>query len=234
METFDIKYIVQIIKKYKMFIFSSALIGVITAACISFLIFTNIYSASTQVLVTQANDNTEKVHSSEVQANIQMVNTYSIILKSKDLLKSVAKDYLEYSVKNLYKKITVTSDSNSQVINVTVTDTNPNTAVSIANNLTDKFIKKSTDLIKTNSVSVLSRAYIEDSRQPSGPNHKIHLIIGLLTGLFVTSIIIVFRELFDTTFKTEDSVEDALQLPILGVINEVNNFSKGRKLDAKS
>lgn len=229
METFDIKYLFQLIKKYKLLILGLASIGMLIAASITFLFMTSIYSASTQVLVTQANDNNNTVQSSEVQANIQMVNTYSIILKSKDLLKEVAKEYPQYTAKELSKKVIVASDSNSQVINVTVTDEVPQKAVSIVNSLTDTFIKESKNLIKTNTVSILSRAYLEDSTHPSGPNHKIHLIIGLLIGLFVSLIIIIFKEIFDTTFKTEESVQEVLQIPVLGIINQLNNTGKGNK-----
>lgn len=233
METFDIKYLFQIIKKYKLLIFSSAFIGTLIATFVTFFYLTSIYSASTQILVTQANDS-KNVQSSEVQANIQMVNTYSIILKSKDLMKEIAKDYPKYTANEISKNLIVTSDSNSQVINVTVKNQYPRVAVAIANDITDKFIKESKDLIKTNEVSVLSRAYIEDSEHPSGPNHQIHLVIGLLAGLFLAFIIIVLKEMFDTTLKTEESIEKILQLPILGTINHINKPGKGGKRHEKN
>lgn len=234
METVDIKSLFQLLKKYTLLIFTTAMIGVGIAACLTFFYLTNQYSASTQVLVTQANDNTNTVQSTEVQANIQMVNTYSIIMQSKDLLKKVAKEYPNYTAKDLRKNVVVASDSNSQVINITVTDDDPRLAVSIVNRLTELFIEESQDLIKTNRVSILSRAYFEDSRQPSGPNHKIHLVIGLLVGVFISLMIIVIKELFDTTLKTEEMVEEALQLPFLGGINQINTENKGTKNKKKN
>lgn len=47
METFDIKYLFQIIKKYKLLIFSSAFIGTLIATFVTFFYLTSIYSAST-------------------------------------------------------------------------------------------------------------------------------------------------------------------------------------------
>lgn len=234
METVDIKSLLQLLKKYNLLIFTSAIIGVGIAACLTFFYLTNQYSASTQVLVTQANDNANTVQSTEVQANIQMVNTYSIIMQSKDLLKKVAQDYPQYTVKELRKKLVIASDSNSQVINVTVTDEDPRLAVAIVNRLTDIFIQESKGLIKTNIVSVLSRAYLEDSEQPSGPNHKIHLVIGLLIGLFMSIIIIITKELFDTSLKTEEMIEETLHLPFLGGIYQLNKEKKGKKHNKKN
>lgn len=227
METFDLKYIFQMIKKYKGLIISSALTGLMLATYVTFFYLTSIYSASTQILVTQANQ-TNTVQNSEVQANIQMVNTYSIILKSKDLMKEVAQDFPQYTAKEIERNLVVTSDSNSQVINVIVKNEYPRVAVAIVNEITDKFIKRSQNLIQTNEVSVLSKSYIEDSLIPSGPNHKIHLAIGVLAGLFIAFMIIIVKEMFDTTLKNEESIEEILKLPILGSINHVNKPAKGR------
>lgn len=187
----------------------------------TFCIIPKGYNATTQILVTQAKESNDVVQSSEIQANIQMVNTYSVILKSKQLLKDVAKEYPTYSANSLLKKITVASDSNSQVIDVTVTDGNPTTAVNLANSLGDQFIRSTSKMIKTNHASILSRADLEDSKLPASPNHMIHLSLGLLIGLFLSFLVIVLREVLDSTIKTEVDIETSLGLPILGIINHV-------------
>ncbi|MBC2240446.1 YveK family protein [Listeria booriae] len=221
----DIKFIFQTIKRNSRLIISLAFVGVFLASALTFFVIPKGYSATTQILVTQAKER-DNAQSSEVQANIQMVNTYSVILKSKQLLKKVAKEYPQYTSNDIAKMMMITSDSNSQVINLKVNNKDPHVAVDIANTVSSMFVDYTSDLIKSNNVSILSKAYMEDSQKPSSPNHKVHLAIGLLVALFLSFIIIVLKEVFDNTIKTQDEIEQLLKLPILGTVNQIE---KGHK-----
>ncbi|MBC1403200.1 YveK family protein [Listeria booriae] len=221
----DIKLIFQTIKRNSRLIIGLAIIGILAAGAVTFFVIPKGYSATTQILVTQAKE-TDNAQSSEVQANIQMVNTYSVILKSKQLLKEVAKEYPQYTSNDIEKMMMVTSDSNSQVINLKVRNKDPHVAVNIANTVTNQFVDYTSNLIKSNNVSILSKAYIEDSQKPSSPNHNMHLAIGLLVALFLSFVIIVLKEVFDNTIKTQDEIEELLKLPILGTVNQIEKGNK--------
>lgn len=221
----DIKLIFQTIKRNNRLIIMLACAGILLAGAFTFFVIPKGYSATTQILVTQAKE-TDNAQSSEVQANIQMVNTYSVILKSKQLLKEVAKVYPQYTSNDIAKMMMVTSDSNSQVINLKVNNKDPHVAVDIANTVSSKFVDYTSDLIKSNNVSILSKAYMEDSAKPSSPNHNMHLAIGLLAALFLSFIIIVLKEVFDNTIKTQDEIEQLLKLPILGTVNQIEKGNK--------
>ncbi|WP_159458156.1 MULTISPECIES: YveK family protein [Listeria] len=221
MDSIDVKSVLQIIKRNSWLIIGLTIISVLIAGIITFFVIPKGYSATTQILVTQAGES-DVAQSSEVQANIQMVNTYAVILKNTDLLKEVAKDFPVYSAKDIASRMTVSSDSNSQVLNLTIKDDNPYVAVSLANNLAAEFQKRAQKLIKTNEVSILSKADIEESKNPTSPNHMIHLAIGVVVGLFLAFLVIVLKEIFDSSIKTEADVEKLLGLPILGVVNHVD------------
>ncbi|MBA3926643.1 YveK family protein [Listeria rustica] len=221
----DIKLIFQTIKRNSRLIIMLACAGLLLAGTLTFFVIPKGYSATTQILVTQAKE-TDNAQSSEVQANIQMVNTYSVILKSKQLLKEVAKVYPQYTSNDIAKMMMVTSDSNSQVINLKVNNKDPHVAVDIANTVSSMFVDYTSDLIKSNNVSILSKAYMEDSAKPSSPNHNMHLAIGLLAALFLSFIIIVLKEVFDNTIKTQDEIEQLLRLPILGTVNQIEKGNK--------
>ncbi|KGL43702.1 hypothetical protein EP57_02185 [Listeria booriae] len=224
-DSMDIKLIFQTIKRNSRLIIGLAIIGILAAGAVTFFVIPKGYSATTQILVTQAKE-TDNAQSSEVQANIQMVNTYSVILKSKQLLKEVAKEYPQYTSNDIEKMMMVTSDSNSQVINLKVRNKDPHVAVDIANTVTNQFVDYTSNLIKSNNVSILSKAYIEDSQKPSSPNHNMHLAIGLLVALFLSFVIIVLKEVFDNTIKTQDEIEELLKLPILGTVNQIEKGNK--------
>lgn len=75
------------------------------SAIISFFIMTPIYESSTQILVNQKQEGTA-IQFNEVQTNIQLTNTYKVIIKSPVILEQVKeKLHLEETVQKLNKKL---------------------------------------------------------------------------------------------------------------------------------
>jgi len=78
---------------------------------------------------------------------------------------------------------------------------------------------------KADSVEVIQRA--EPSRRPVRPNKPLNIALGTLVGLMVGVGLAFFIEYLDTSVKTIDDVEQALQAPVLGVIPQnVTNILK--------
>ena len=70
----------------------------------------------------------------EVQTNIQLTNTYKVIIKSPVILEQVnEKLNLNMTAQALTKKINVANEKDSQVISVTADDKDPKVARDIAN-----------------------------------------------------------------------------------------------------
>ncbi|PYM15886.1 MAG: capsular biosynthesis protein [Verrucomicrobia bacterium] len=71
-------------------------------------------------------------------------------------------------------------------------------------------------LPKTSIVEITDHA--EPGRKPVSPDFKLNIILGILVGLIVGVGLAFFIEYLDTSVKTIDDVERALQAPVLGVI----------------
>ena len=61
----------------------------------------------------------------QVQSNIQLVNTYSEIVKSPRILDEVAKEHKEYSSSQLNKMVSVNTEAQSQILNISVKENSP-------------------------------------------------------------------------------------------------------------
>lgn len=74
------------------------LIMIVTAAAtaagglISFFALTPIYENSTQILVNQSKNERKEVQFNDVQTNLQLINTYNVIIKSPAILDEVIKE----------------------------------------------------------------------------------------------------------------------------------------------
>ncbi|WP_367407687.1 YveK family protein [Peribacillus frigoritolerans] len=98
---------------------------------------------STQILVNQKENQLDSI---QIKSNIDMINTYSVIIKSPAILGKVIGELdLGQSVDQLSEKITINSQENSQVFSLTVQDSNPTKAVEIANTVSETFQKEIKD-----------------------------------------------------------------------------------------
>ncbi|WP_042354230.1 YveK family protein [Bacillus rubiinfantis] len=217
-ETISLKELLETLRKRLRLIISITLIAVLLAGAISYFILTPIYQASTQLLVNQSKDEKSQYQYTEVQTNLQLINTYNVIIKSPAILELVIKDLnLDMSVNELNQKITVQNEKDSQVVNLSVQDTSPTLAAKIANKTAEVFQKEIVTIMNVDNVSILAKAEVGDNPSPIKPQPLLNIAIALVVGLAF------LLEYFDNTIKNEQDVEKVLELPILGVISTIED-----------
>ena len=211
---------IEVIKKRKGTIFIITLLTVLIAAAVSYYALTPQYENSTQILVNQEKLNKGAISNQNIQADLQLVNTYSVIIKSKRIMDEVKEQLsLNTTVNELTKNMTVNSASNSQVIEITVRNPDPKTAMDIANTTAAVFEKEIQNLMNVNNVSVLSSAGLSSNPTAVAPNHILNLAVAAFIGLALGMAMSFLLEYSDTTIKDENDVEVLLDVPLLAVIS---------------
>lgn len=224
-ETISLKELFQTLRKRIVLIISIILIAMIGSGIISYFVLTPEYKSSTQILVNQSKtDETAFYNTNEVQTNIQLISTYSVILKSAAILNSVKNDLgLEMSVSALNSKITVESAQNSQIMTVSVVDSDPGVALEIANKTAEVFEKQIKEIMSVDNVTILPLADDQENQAPISPNPPLNIIIAAAVGLIVGIGIVIMLEYLDNTIKSEQDIEKVLDLPVLGAITTIDN-----------
>src|SRR5690625_1662459 len=157
-ETLNLEDILEVIKKNLWLIISLMLLFGAIAAFATALLMTPQYEANTQILVSQS-ENADTVNNQDIQASLQLINTYRDIILSPTVLDDVVDNLgLEQSTSALANQITVNNQDQSQVITVTVSDENPQNAEVIANEVGLVFQDKITDVMNVDNVSILAEA----------------------------------------------------------------------------
>lgn len=220
-ETISIKDIFKTLKKRWKLIMLLTLIAALISGTISYFLLTPVYQSSTQILVNQKQSENQ-LDSTQIRSNIDMINTYSVIIKSPAILEKVIDELeLDQSVEQLSEKITINSQENSQVFSLTVQDSNPSKAVEIANTVSETFQKEIKNIMNVDNVSVLAKAEIKENPTPVKPNPLLNIAIAIVVGLMAGIGLAFLLEYMDNTIKDEDDIDRLLELPILGSIQKI-------------
>ncbi|WP_339200413.1 Wzz/FepE/Etk N-terminal domain-containing protein [Peribacillus sp. FSL P2-0133] len=220
-ETISINDIFKTLKKRWKLIILLTLIAALISGSISYFLLTPVYQSSTQILVNQKQSENQ-LDSTQIRSNIDMINTYSVIIKSPAILEKVIDELeLEQSVEQLSEKITINSQENSQVFSLTVQDSNPSKAVEIANTVSETFQKEIKNIMNVDNVSVLAKAEIKENPTPVKPNPLLNIAIAIVVGLMAGIGLAFLLEYMDNTIKDEDDIDKLLELPILGSIQKI-------------
>ncbi|RDU35614.1 capsular biosynthesis protein [Neobacillus piezotolerans] len=230
-ETISLKQLIQTLKKHLVLILSLAILAVGITGVVSYFFLTPVYQSSTQILVNQAKDEKASYSTADVQTNLQLINTYNVIIKSPAILDLVIRDLdLELSFQELNEKIRVASEKDSQVVTISVQDEDPEMSAKIANTTAAVFQQEIAAIMNVDNVSILATAQASEGQAPVKPRPLLNMMVALLAGLMAGVGLAFLIEYFDNTIKTEKDVERVLGLPVLGIIPVIEDT----KLQAKN
>lgn len=221
-ETISLQELFSTLKKRLGLILILTILAVIIAGVVSYTLLTPIYQTSTQILVNQEQTEATQLTNQNIQTDLQLINTYSVIIKSPAILDQVAQQLdLGLTAEQLNSKITVSNAENSQVVNVAVEDADPAIAVDIANTTADVFQNEILELMNVDNVSILSPAVLKEDPTPIKPNPMLNMAIAAVIGLMLGVGIAFLLEYLDTTIKSDQDIEDVLGIPVLGMISPI-------------
>ncbi len=167
----DLQDILGVLNKWKIMIVIITLVAILVAGILSFFILPPIYEAQTTLLVVQgedkktvsaSTDDLESLISDISQLPAMTIKTYVEQVKNPVLLGEVVKklelETLNYTYSTLEKMVEATSIQDTNLIKVTVQNTDPRLALSIGETLTEEFldsISKNNQMQMSKSVQLL-------------------------------------------------------------------------------
>lgn len=221
-ETISLQDIFHTLKKRFGMIVGITVAAIVIAAIISFYVITPMYQATTQILVNQQSTQQQQVTTSEIQTNLQLINTYSEIIKSPAILDIVNEQLdLNMTAAELASKITVANANNSQIVSVSVQDEKHAVATDIVNTIATVFQEEIADLMNVDNVNILSPAMHSEEPSPVSPNKVLNMAIAAVLGLMIGVGLAFLLEYLDTTVKTEKDIEELLDLPVIGLVSPI-------------
>lgn len=215
----------KIVRKNWAGVVAAALLGVILGIGVS-LLMTSKYESTSQVYVSVRS--TDEATSDLVQGSNfaqQAVSSYMEIATSAIVLEQVVEELaLEESVQTLSSKITVTSPADTVLMDITVTDSDPQRAAEIANvtgAVLSDVVENEIEISSGDNTGPVQIETIQPGvvpEDPVSPRVTLNGVLGLLIGLAVGFGLAILRAVLDTRFHSLNDLGSAFDAPILGGI----------------
>lgn len=211
----DVLSLLKTIWRKKFFILVTAVLGAGLAFVYSSFLVTPQYDSTTRIYVVSQNVEVGAgLTNQDLQAGSYLVKDYKEIILSQDVLTQVATELnLEESLK---EKISVSIPVDTRIVSISVRDADPNEAARIANSLRTFAVQKIIEVTKVSDVTTLEEAV--PAEEPTTPNTKRNIILGLLAGGVLTTGLVLVMEVLDDRVKRPQDIEEVMGLTLLGVV----------------
>lgn len=210
------------------------LAGIIAALAFvggTILFITPQYQSTTKMYVLSKQDN-NTITQQDMQTSLSLTKDYAELIKSRTVTEGViAQLNLDLTHEQLLGKVSVDSATDTRILSITVTDSDPYEACKIANAIRDVAANHIKNVMDIDAVNVVETANIPD--QKSSPNISKNGVIGGLLGVLLSVAIILIAYISNDTIKTQEDVERYLGLSMLGTIPLTAADRKNKKKKQK-
>lgn len=217
----DVLSLLRTIWRKKFLILLTAILTTGLAFAYSAFLVTPQYDSTTRLyVVNQSSDNGAGITNQDLQAGSFLVKDYKEIILSQDVLKNVTTTL--GITDDIKEKITVNIPVDTRILSITVRDSDPNQAATIANTLRDEAAKKIIEVTKVSDVTTLEAAL--PAEKPSTPQTKRNLVLGFIVGAFLATALVLVLEVLDDRVKRPQDIEEGLGMTLLGVVPQAEKL----------
>ena len=240
MEEINLRDLLSYFKK-RLILFIVVVLFVVSAGTI-YSVFILKPEYKSQATVILSSDKSKNTVQSEINANKNLIDTYTEVVKSHRVLDRVKSEMqIEDTYEQLVKKVTVASLKDTEIISISVVDLNKNHSYSLANKIADTFTDEIGQIYNDKSVNVLDRAV--EPQKPYNVDIVKQEAIYAAAGIVLATAVIFLMFYFDRTIKTTEQIEQLFKLPIYGKVRKLETekqkqqrkkrAEKAAKLEAK-
>ena len=213
----DLLEIISILLNRFWVIFGAALLAAAAGFMISKFVLTPTFESTTKIYILNKSENTTVTYS-DVQMGTQLTKDYAELINSRYVLETVIGQLSlpEIEYKDLLKKVSVHTPTDTRIVSITVTDYDPQQAQNIANCIREVAGEHIQNVMDIEAVNVVEEANLPTVK--AGPSVVKWTAVGGILGVFLVCAVILIHYLLDDSIKSSEDVEKYLGLSTLALI----------------
>lgn len=213
----------QLLRKHLKLVIALPVACALLMGVISLVAMKDTYTASTSMYILAKTDDQAggSASYSDLSASQMLSNDIATLLDSDSVKEGAAK---QLGLDNLDDyKVSVTSESTTRVITLSVTGTDAEDTAKVANAMATSVSTVAQNVDAAKSINVIDKAKTPDI--PSGPKRTLYVAVAFLAGLFAAVAFVVLADMLNTRIRSAEEAEELLGIPVVGRIPAM----KGRK-----
>lgn len=202
-------------------IIAGALVGMLIFGAYSFLLATPMYEATCKIYVMSASDSA--INLSDLQIGSYLTSDYQEVFKTWEVHEQVIRNLgLDYNYIELENMLTVTNPSDTRILAITVTSSDPAEAKAMANEYAAVASRYISQTMETDEPSVLSQAL--QPTKPVSPRKMFNTALGLLLGALVMIAVVTVQFILDDKIRTDDDIRKHTGMATLAIVPTNGEF----------
>ena len=207
------------LRKYWGWIAAAMLVGFAVCYSISAFVLPKKYTSDVSLYVNNLSGVTESgdVELNNINASQKLVDTYIVILQDDDVLMQMQEKLSKpLSVKAISSMLALSAVNGTEVLRISATTEDPQFSAELCNVMASVAPSVLERVVKAGSVEVIGEA--RPAKAPSAPHTERNAVMGALLGLLLSVGILFLIYITDNTVKSEEDLQQRLDVPILGEI----------------
>lgn len=224
----DVLEIINILLNRFWIVLGAGLLAAVIGFIISKFVLTPTYESTTKIYILNKSENMTVTYS-DVQMGTQLTKDYAELINSRYVLETVIQQLSlsETEYKDLLKKVSVNTPTDTRIVSITVTDIDPKNAQDIANCIREVAGEHIQNVMDIDAVNVVEEANLPTSK--AGPSVVKWTVVGGMLGVFLVCVTILIHYLLDDTIKSAEDVEKYLGLSTLALIPVTPGENDGKQ-----
>ncbi len=205
------------------YILLTFMIGAVLFNAYAYFLITPTYQSTAKLyIVTTSEEN--QVSSSDLNVATSLQADYEELLLGTPVLSQVISNVgLNMSTATLKGMIAIENPTDTHILNITVTSTDPQIACDVANELATLAVEYLPTVISTYAPSIVEKATVPTSQ--AGPDYVKYTLMGALIGALLYCMYVIIKYLLDNTIHSASDMEKYFDIVPLTSIPDSDKFT---------
>ena len=221
----DLKELFEVLKSKILVILATTVIFIAVSAGVTRFMITPMYSSTAQLYVISSTDLSQLTN---LTMGTQLTQDYMEIVTTRGVVNKVIDNLgLDLDYEEMLDKITVENPTDTRIMEISVSDPNPEEAMEITQELAEVTADTVSSKMDVKAPTIIEDAYLAD--EPDSPSMLRNVAIGGLLGLILSAGVFIIQFIMNDTIRRGDDIEKYLGINTLAKLPLASGEKKRTK-----
>ena len=218
-----------LLSNFVFIVVGAIVVGAIVFAYNTFLVKPTYTSTTSMYVLNRNSTDSNGLNTSDLSVANYLTKDYVQMIRSRTVVENVIASLdLDMTVSGLLEELSVNSQTDTRIIQISITDGDPYRARDIANMLRIKAAEHIKNVMNIEAVNVVDEANVPSTK--TGPKTLRNTLIGGFIGALLVAAYFIILYLIDDKINTAEDVESYLGLSVLGQLPIDEKLLQEKKL----